>query len=190
VALAAKKASMSSSIKKLREISDCCRAGAPLSPALGAWLGRALQDYLCRRVSKLDEAFGLRFGRGGVPWWRVLAIRERDIALRSLASAFFPDAPVHRQATLIHQLSTRYAAANWILDRASETMPTRYVATPNEFVWRAFISGAPMPLCRRRLQSILAQSRRSYPSRRPTPLSDQMIRVQGPCPPVSRGLPV
>lgn len=72
---------MLASIEKLREISHRCLNDQPLDAELSNWLGNSLQEFLEHSCRTIDEAFGLRFARGGVPWWREEAIRLRDAAL-------------------------------------------------------------------------------------------------------------
>ena len=143
-------------IKQLREIVECIHAGAELPEELADWLERSLREFLDHRCSSVDEALGLRFAKGGVPWWLEEAMRVRDAALRTLADRFLSHESVSGRAIQIHALSLRFAAANWQLDRDAAAMPERYLGTPKEYFWHAFKSGAPMPLGERRLRSILA----------------------------------
>jgi hypothetical protein len=119
------------------------------------WLGNALNDFLTLRCASVDEALGLRFPRGGMPWWREEATRQRDAALRQLAALHFPSLAVTAQARAVCTVSTRYAAAGWRHDRNREAVPPHYTGTPHEFLWQAFASGAPMPLRQRQLRHIL-----------------------------------
>lgn len=148
-------------IENLRAVAQCFREGAAVPADLAAWLERSLRQFLDHRCASIDEALGLRFPRGGVPWWLEEAMRIRDEALRELVRRFgggMDGAP----AASIHTLSERYAAINWIADRERPAMPQRYRDTPAELLWRAFKSGAPMPLSERRLRSILVGAR-EYP---------------------------
>ena len=143
-------------IGNMREIARRCRRGEPLNPPLLQWLGASLDRFLLRRCPTIEDAFGLRAPRGGVPWWLEEAIRCRDTALRELAGRFFADASIARRARQIHVLAVRYAASAWRYDRERDASPARYGGTPGEWLWRAFKSGAPMPICERQLRSILA----------------------------------
>jgi hypothetical protein len=118
-------------------------------------LGNSLQAYLERRSGSLEDAFGLRFPQGGVPWWREEAIRERDRAIRALAGNYFCDLSTYAKAKAIRTMANRYAATAWIRDRSLQAMPERYRGTAKVYLWRAFRSGAPMPLGLRQLQSVL-----------------------------------
>jgi len=60
------------------------------------------------------------------------------------------------QAEAVHRLSCRYGSSSWRFDKGREAMPAAYVGTPQELIWRAFKSGAAMPLCTRQLRTILA----------------------------------
>ena len=77
------------SIDNLREIMGRCFDGKPLERNLADWLGDAIDGYLSRQFQTLEEALGLIFPRGGIPWWREEANRTRDAALRALADTFF-----------------------------------------------------------------------------------------------------
>lgn len=143
-------------IKQLREIVECIQMGADLPENLADWLEQALRDFLDHRCTSVDEALGLRFAKGGVPWWLEEGMRVRDAALRTLADRFLSHESVSGRSARIHALSVRFAAANWPLDRTAAAMPDRYLGTPKEYLWHAFKSGAPMPLGERRLRSILA----------------------------------
>jgi hypothetical protein len=148
---------MLTQIGKLREITRRCLAKEPLSLDLSRWLGAALEGYLTRQYRTVEEALGLRFAQGGVPWWREEAIRARDAALRAMAEHFFGGLSPCAQAQRIWTLAVRYAATAWRFDRDGERMPGRYQGTNKEYLWRAFISGAAMPIGERQLRNILAR---------------------------------
>lgn len=143
-------------INNLREIHAQCLCGGELNPDLSVWLGEALGEFLAHRCRSLDEALGLRFPKGGVPWWMEEAIRKRDSALRELARRFYAGASTSEKAREIATLSNRYGASAWIHDRKNETMPQCYAGTAKQFLWAAFNSGAAMPIGERQLRSILA----------------------------------
>jgi hypothetical protein len=147
---------MLASIHNLREISRCCLTGEQLDNELSNWLGASLVEFLERRSPTIDKAFGLEFPRGGVPWWMEEAIRKRDAALRQLAARYLADHSLSERSRQIRRLSCRYAASAWRQDRNRDEMPERYAGTPKECLWRAFRSGAPMPLSERQLRNILA----------------------------------
>jgi hypothetical protein len=94
-------------------------------------------------------------GHGGVPWWREAAIRERDAALRALAEAHFACLTVYARAREIAELAARYETTCWLRDRLAAEMPERYRGTPKAHLWRAFKSGAKMPVSARRLRTLL-----------------------------------
>lgn len=142
-------------IEHLREISRCCLDGKPLRADLSKWLGATLQGYLERRDHSLEDAFGLRFPQGGVPWWREEAIRERDRAIRALAARYFPGLSTYAKARAIRAIASRYGCTAWIRDRTLRAMPERYRGTAKAYLWRAFRSGAAMPLGLRQLQNVL-----------------------------------
>jgi hypothetical protein len=144
-------------IEQLRDISQRCRNREPLSAEQLSWLGQVLSDFLSQRCHSVDEAFGLRFARGGVPWWREEAMRKRDAALRELARRHFADLSVAAQASRIRTLAVRYAASAWLLDKGNGGMPESYVGTAKEWLWRAFASGAPMPIGERQLRHVLGR---------------------------------
>lgn len=144
-----------SAIDALREVSRRCLADQPLGVELASWLGTSLQEFLCRRHSSVDAALGLRFARGGVPWWQEESMRIRDEALRVLADAHCAELSTAACAKAIQTLSERYAASAWRFDRDREDLPAGYRQTAKEHLWRAFKSGATMPLGERQLRNIL-----------------------------------
>jgi hypothetical protein len=143
-------------IDNMRNVAQLCQTGQPLPEPLAAWLANSLQAFLDRQTPSLNDAFGIRNARGGIPWRTEICIRQRDTALRSLALAFMPDISVSAQAERIHQLSSRYAASTWRFDRERAVIPASYRGTPHEMLWLAFKSGATMPLCKRQLRTILS----------------------------------
>lgn len=143
-------------IRNLREIADHCRKGGNLPPERATWLAQSLESFLSHGCRSVDEALGLRFARGGVPWWIEEGMRSRDAALRNLAGRFCSGESITAQAATIRTLSMRFAAGNWRFDRTQRDMPPHYAGTPKEYLWLAFKSGAPMPLGARRLRSILS----------------------------------
>jgi len=164
-------------IQNLRAIVECFRQGCALPAELADWLERSLREFLDHRCHSVDEALGLRFAKGGVPWWLEEAMRERDAALRLLVERFFPAESTSARAFHVHEMSERYAAANWIADRLRSELPDRYRGTAKEYLWRAFKSGAPMPLGERRLRTILAATAgRSAPRpSTPRPAGESLI---------------
>ncbi len=149
--------SVLSSIGNIREVTGRCLAGEPLGQDLAEWLGTALQGFLNRQYRTVEEALGLYFPQGGVPWWREEAIRKRDGALRDLADSFFGELSPCAQAHRIWTDATRYAASAWRIDRDLAGMPDRYLGTIKEYLWLAFSSGATMPIGDRQLRNILAR---------------------------------
>lgn len=143
-------------ISNLREVCKLCQVDSPLGVELSRWLGQSLQSFLDRDCDSLDEALGLRFERGGVPWWLEEAMRNRDEALRELARRCGPGQTKTGVARHIHTMTVRYASSAWRFDREREEMPDAYIGTDKEFLWRAFNSGGPMPLGERQLRNIIA----------------------------------
>lgn len=148
---------MLATIQNLREIARRCLSGEPLQDELARWLGTSLQEFLNQRARTIEDAMGIRSSRGGVPWWMEEAIRKRDRALRALAELHAANQSVNAQARRIYTLATRYAASAWRFDQWLKESPPGYSGTPNEFLWCAFNSGAPMPICERQLRNILAR---------------------------------
>src|SRR5713226_1267358 len=101
---------MLQSIDNMRALAELCRAGEPLPGPLASWLASSLQSFLDQRSPSLNDAFGLRNARGGIPWRVEASIRVRDAALRSLCKAHLGGLTISAQAERIHQLSVRYAA--------------------------------------------------------------------------------
>lgn len=142
-------------IRKLREISLRCQQGKPLDEKHLRWLGESLRKFLDQQCVSVDEAFGIKNPRGGVPWWREEQIRVRDKALRELAKSFDASASVTGLARQICTLAQRYEASAWRIDRKFDAVPNHYADTPKEYLWRAFKSGAPMPLGERQLRQVI-----------------------------------
>lgn len=144
-----------SPVVRLRRIARSCESCEPLDPLLAQWLGSVLTAFLEREASSLEEIMGLRFGRGGMPWRRAEAMRERDEALRALSRKFFADEGPCARSRTIATLAARYGASAWRIDRNHEAMPQHYSGRPQAFLWRAFKSGATMPLGERQIRNIL-----------------------------------
>lgn len=143
---------MNSVIENLRAVSRKC---LDHSDDQLRWIGRSLDKFLAHRCQSVDEALGLNFPRGGVPWWREEEIRNRDAALRELAARHLPMMSVSAQARRIRVLSLRYAASAWRFDSARDAMPPHYKGSIHEWLWRAFVSRAPMPIGERQLRHLL-----------------------------------
>lgn len=146
---------MMAEIENLRSISRRCLANQQLDVNQSRWLGASLADFLNHRVGSLDEALGLRYGRGGVPWWREEAIRKRNAALNELARRHYSDQSKCAKCRNIHRLTVRYAATAWRFDRTKDGMPATYKGTPKELVFKAFAAGAALPISERQLRKIL-----------------------------------
>lgn len=151
---------MLATINKLREISERCQTKKPLGDDQLRWLGESLSIFLSHQCRTMDEAFGLRSARGGIPWWLEEALRKRDAALRELARQRFAESAVNAQARRIRVLSLRYGTSAWQFDKTNMWMPDRYIGTVKEHLWRAYASGAPMPICERQLRHILRRAAR------------------------------
>ncbi len=148
---------MPTPIDNLREVARRCSAGEPLPASLAAWLGKSLDEFLSHRRCSIEDALGLVWPRGGVPWWLEEAMRKRDAALRELAQRFYCGQAVSRQAAAIYRAALRYAGSRWRSDRAAEELPPEHCGTPYEWLWRAFKSGAAMPIGDRQLRHILTR---------------------------------
>ena len=146
---------MITSIDNLREITRRCLAGEPLPPTLSNWLGESLDQFLSRQQRTIDDALGLHWPRGGIPWWMEEAMRLRDAALRELARRFYPELSISAQAREIHRLALRYASSAWLRERNAEAPPAAHEGTPLEWLWAAFKAGAAMPIGERQLRHVL-----------------------------------
>jgi hypothetical protein len=144
-------------IENLRQVARHLSERETLPEPLAQWLASSLGEFLGHRRASLEEAFGLRSARGGVPWWLEEAMRQRDAALRQLAVRFYPSSSPTARAHAIHTRALRYAASAWSRDRSQDAMPPDYVGRENECLWRAFKSGAPMPIGERRMRHILGR---------------------------------
>lgn len=149
-------------IRHLSEIARRCKEGQPLPAELSVWLASGLEAFLAHHVHSLDEALGLRAARGGIPWWKEVANRQRDEALRELAKRYCSGISVTAQAVRIAALSSRYAGSAWRFDRDRSLMPDHYRGTPSELLWLAFKSCAHMPIGERQLRAILVGRASGY----------------------------
>jgi hypothetical protein len=146
---------MLDSIEALSKVRQSCIADTPIPREIQLWLAGSIGRYLDHLTSDLDDAFGLNTGRGGVPWWLVRGIQERDTALRKLAAMYLPDLQIPTQARKIEMLSRRFASCNWQRDKDQKQMPKFYQGTYRECLWIAFQSGARMPLSERHIRNVL-----------------------------------
>lgn len=146
---------MPTAIDRFRDISRHCRDGAPLPRDLAAWLAGGLAAFLERRAPDLDRAFGLVLGQGGVPWWREEAIRRRDGELRRYAALAHPLGGVTQRARAVARALARYAAGAWRFERDALDVPAHHRGRAEAHLWRAFKSGAAMPLGERQLRTVL-----------------------------------
>jgi len=146
---------MATTIQQLHEIAERCLSGMPLDDGLARWLGTSLDRFLKHRARTIEDAMGLRFPRGGVPWWMEDAIRKRDAALRELARRFYPQLPIAAQAREIHRLAIRYASSVWLREHEAITPPPSHEGTRLQWLWAAFKAGAAMPLGERQLRHVL-----------------------------------
>jgi hypothetical protein len=144
-------------IENLRDIAECCSRGDPLDPQLACWLSSCLNVFLSERTNHMDEAFGIRSPRGGVPWRTEYAMRIRDAALRQLSQNLDRSRSPRARAIEIHRLTMSYATTSWRWDKTKSEMPPQYSGTSKEQLWIAFHSGAPMPIGERRLRQVLAE---------------------------------
>jgi len=142
-------------IDNLQEIARRCRSCESLPDNFSVWLGNSLNAFLSHQRCSIDEALGIRRARGGVPWWLEEAMRHRNAALRELSNRYFNSLSISARARMIHTLACRYAASAWLRDRRVEDVPAPYSDKPQEWLWRAFKSGAPMPICERQLRHII-----------------------------------
>ena len=147
---------MLGSIEVLKEIRESCLKNHPLTRKQHQWLGQSLDAFLTQRCESLRQAFGIQQDRGGVPWWLEMALRTRDSELRLLAERFFSEMNLTAKSRAIETLARRYAASAWRFDRERADMPATYEGTVRECLWRAFKSGAHMPVSQRHLRSLLA----------------------------------
>jgi len=147
---------MTHPIVNLREAARLLSGGQPLPEPLAVWLGASFRTFLEHQGQDLEDVLGLRWGRGGVPWWMEEAIRERDKALRALAALIAPHETASARARIVQERTIRYAGAAWPRERGLPHMPPGHAGTEREYLWRAFSCGAAMPLGDRRLRQILA----------------------------------
>ena len=147
------------SIARLRRLAAALEAGDDDA----RWLAARLQQYLtdAERGLTVETALDLAPMPGQVAWWTEEATQVRDDALRQMAARFWPEHKPGAQAREIERLAVRYGATGWLRDRDRADMPARHVGTEAELLWRAYKSGAAMPIGNRQIQTILATARRS-----------------------------
>ena len=75
----------------------------------------------------------------------------RNAALCELAATL----PAERRIQELRTLLERYATTAWRFDSGREEMPEHYRGAQREILWRAFKSGARLPLCERQLRNIV-----------------------------------
>lgn len=146
---------MMHTIRALTEIRDCCGQRRSIPPELQPWLSDAIGKFLDKSCEDLDEAFGLKKERGGVPWWLEFGIAERDDALRQLAREHLSSYGISAQARMICEMAHRYETSAWPRDARKAAMPEHYAGTSRQYLWRAFRSGARMPVSARHLRNVL-----------------------------------
>ncbi len=146
------------SIRKLRRLAAALEAG----DADSKWLASRLRQYLdgAERGLTIEMAVGLSPPPGQAAWWTLEAVQVRDAALQELAEHFWPERTPGAQARAIEQLALRYFAASWRFDCDRADMPERYGGTATEPLWRAFKSGATMPLKWRQIANILTAEKK------------------------------
>lgn len=140
----------------LGEIASRCLIRQGLTEDQMVLLAAVLRKVVSGQCRTIGEALGLQSARGGMPYWLEYAVRRRNFALARLAQIHFAGLSASDQARRIAALSTRYAATAWQFDQRREAMPEQYVGTAREWLWRAFASGARMPIAHRQLRTILS----------------------------------
>jgi hypothetical protein len=114
------------------------------------------------RGLSLDAAFELTLAPGQSPWWTERQHEIRDQALRGLRARHYAALRTSPTAREIAALSRSYAADVWpdaqhdVQIIASQADPECKLDHANDFLWRAFKSGAPMPLGHRQLTTVLS----------------------------------
>jgi len=141
------------------EPADRLPASAALPAELALWLQRSLGTVAERGVAERGGADAApATPPAELPWpgnAESARIALRNAVLRALAHRFFTGVPVSIQAGLIGVRAERFEFAQWPRDRKRGHLPAGYRDTPDEFLWAAFKSGAPMPLDKRSLRRIL-----------------------------------
>jgi hypothetical protein len=148
---------MNDPLDMLRRLRAGCAVRRPLDPALAGWLAASLDRYLARDADSLEAALGLASGHGGLSWRRREAIRERNEALRTLAAGHFAHLPPAERARALASAASRYGACAWRLDRQAKELPAAEALTRRGLLFRAFRSGAAMPLGERQIRNILRE---------------------------------
>lgn len=108
------------SIDRLRRLIDAL-------PALGVdgeWLAAALQRYLDEAPNgvTLDESLGVATPRGGRPWWKAEALRQRDESIARLRD-LVPANEFRSEALAIRAAAIRYRRTRYQSTPAADTDP-------------------------------------------------------------------
>ena len=121
------------------------------------WLANRLWRYVSEasRGLSIQEALDLDPALNGETWFQEERRDQRDTVLREMAQRFWPSRRPAGQAREIERRSLRYGGAAWGFDCDRHDMPENYRDGEFEFLWRAFKSGAAMPIKRRQLETIL-----------------------------------
>jgi hypothetical protein len=146
---------MLSTIQSLRMAAEKFALGQLPDPNLLRWLAASLQAYVDHRAASLEEAMGIRRCKGGMPWWKEEAVRARNEALRQACRLIACHDPLAEQVRKVQRAIARYGAGRWRFDRELASMPEPYRGKVEEWLWLAWRSGAPLPLCVRQLRNIL-----------------------------------
>ena len=93
----------------------------PSDTHVAAWVATRIAEYLEHAAEgrTLDEALGLKPGRGEASWWRLEAMKARDAAIKRFAQPF-ADEPVAEQARRVLVAADRYRRGRWRFDQGGE----------------------------------------------------------------------
>jgi hypothetical protein len=107
----------------LHELATFLRGSpAGLSTAATHYLADAIDDHLNAGVP-LDQALGLRPGRGQRTFQTITVLGQRDALLRDIAARFFPGQTIEAQSHGIADAWSRYDANAWQRERGLEHCP-------------------------------------------------------------------
>jgi hypothetical protein len=127
------------------------------TPEDRTWLAAALKRYLLAADDglMLKDALELATESRLPSWWRIDALRQRDMGIRDLARSFCPHPSLAQRAETVAQMLTRYAASGWVADQNLISFPDDAIGTPREIMWFIFKADPVVP-SPRQLRRILA----------------------------------
>lgn len=117
-----------------------------LGDADSDWFAAALTQYesSARFGLSIDEALGLRPGRGQTAWWEMEANNRRDELIRQIAKRFFGDLVQRDAAAAIIGKARLYESATWKTHRQFTSPPESIQGSLRGDLFLLLKTGAPL----------------------------------------------